>query len=188
MRLLIPKRGVTIVTSPTSGKTPTGTHKSSQTSHSHSRTHMNWARTVCNPRTQWDHNFAKVKRKSETIASPHIRLETISQCLSKKLPNMVAYPAKTNSKLDALSWFEILRIPREYNYEADALACLVFGIDENWIGDCPNQISSTTIRLPRRRRIGDEPNYRIPAKRGTPRRPQGIRQIESPSIQVYALI
>ena len=54
-----------------------------------------------------------------------------------KEPNMVAYLAKTNSKLDAFSWFEIPQIPREQNSEADALARLGSGIDEDGLGTVP---------------------------------------------------
>ena len=48
-----------------------------------------------------------------------------------KESNMVAYLAKKNSKLDAFSWFEIFQILREQNSEADALARIRSGIDED---------------------------------------------------------
>ena len=41
---------------------------------------------------------------------------------------------KKNSKVDALSWFEILQIPREQNSEADVLNHLGTGIDEEELG------------------------------------------------------
>ena len=51
--------------------------------------------------------------------------------------NMEAYLAKTNSKLDAFSWIDILQIPREQKSEADALARLVYGINEDGLRTVP---------------------------------------------------
>ena len=56
---------------------------------------------------------------------------------SAKDPNMVAYLAKTNSKFNAFSWIEILQIPREKISEANALARLGSGIDEDGFGTVP---------------------------------------------------
>ena len=50
---------------------------------------------------------------------------------------MVAYLVKTNSRLDAFSWFVILQILREQKSEADALARLGSGIDEVRLGIVP---------------------------------------------------
>ena len=50
---------------------------------------------------------------------------------------MIAYLAKTNAKLDAFSWFEIIQIPREENAEAEALASLGSGITEDGLGTIP---------------------------------------------------
>jgi hypothetical protein len=54
-----------------------------------------------------------------------------------KEPNLIAYLAKTNAKLDAFSWFEIIQIPREENSEADALGRLGSGITEDGLGTIP---------------------------------------------------
>ena len=50
---------------------------------------------------------------------------------------MIAYLEKTNAKLDAFSWFEIIQVLREENAEADALARLGSGITEDGLGTIP---------------------------------------------------
>ena len=57
-----------------------------------------------------------------------------------KEPNMVAYLSKTQKNLEALSWFEIIQVPREANIEADALARLASGIDKEGEGRAPIEV------------------------------------------------
>ena len=56
---------------------------------------------------------------------------------TEKEPNMIAYMVKTNLKLDTFSWFEILQIWREKNFEADTLARFRSSIDEEELGTVP---------------------------------------------------
>ena len=57
-----------------------------------------------------------------------------------KEPNMIAYLSKKQKNLEALSWFEIVQVPHELNSEADALACLTSGIDEEGEGSMPIEV------------------------------------------------
>ena len=50
---------------------------------------------------------------------------------------MIAYLEKKNPRLDAFSWFDILRIAREQNFEFDALARLGSDIDEEGLWAVP---------------------------------------------------
>lgn len=45
-------------------------------------------------------------------------------------PNMIAYLTKMQKNLESLLWFEILQVPHKANIEANALALLASGIDE----------------------------------------------------------
>ena len=42
--------------------------------------------------------------------------------------------------MEALSWFEIVQVPREANVDADALARLASGIDEEGEGSVPIEV------------------------------------------------
>ena len=53
---------------------------------------------------------------------------------------MIAYLSKTQKNLEALSWFEIVKVPREANIDADALARLASGIDEEGVGNVPIEV------------------------------------------------
>ena len=57
-----------------------------------------------------------------------------------KEPTMIAYLSKTQKNLEVLSWFEIVQVPREANIEADALARLESGIDEEEEGSVPIEV------------------------------------------------
>ena len=54
--------------------------------------------------------------------------------------NMIAYLSKTQKNLEALSWFEIVQVPREANIDADALVRLASGIDEEGEGSIPIEV------------------------------------------------
>ena len=53
---------------------------------------------------------------------------------------MIAYLSKTQKNLVALSWFEVVQVLREANIEADALARLASGIDEEGEGSVPIEV------------------------------------------------
>ena len=57
-----------------------------------------------------------------------------------KEPHMIAYLSKAQKNLEALSWFEIVQVPREANVDADALARLASGIDEEGEGSVPIEV------------------------------------------------
>ena len=57
-----------------------------------------------------------------------------------KEPNMVAYLSKAQKNLEALSWFEIVQVPRDANIDSDALARLASGIDEEGEGSIPIEV------------------------------------------------
>ena len=59
-----------------------------------------------------------------------------------KEPHLVAYLKKARLNLEPFSWYEICRIPRELNSEADALARLASGIDDEDAGNFPVEILS----------------------------------------------
>ena len=53
---------------------------------------------------------------------------------------MVAYLSKAQKNLESLSWFEIVQVPRDANIDADALARLASGIDEEGEGSVPIEV------------------------------------------------
>ena len=57
-----------------------------------------------------------------------------------KEPNMISYLSQTQKNLEALSWFEIIKVPHEANNEADAFARLTSGIDEEGQGSIPIEV------------------------------------------------
>ena len=54
-----------------------------------------------------------------------------------KEENMIAYLEETKLRLKAISWYEIVQVPRESNTEADALAQMASGADDENLGKVP---------------------------------------------------
>ena len=61
-----------------------------------------------------------------------------------KEENMAAYLEETKLRLEAISWYEIVQVPRGSNAEADALARMASGCDSEELGKVPVE----TLKLP----------------------------------------